>query len=96
MVTRAVNGWVAAYRADLLADAADLREPLDVLQATLADDGDAPTLPQLLARGVSASDTADMLNLAASAMRTIPAPARVRNLAVQRAFQADQAGWADF
>ena len=33
VVTRAVNGWVAAYRADLLADVADLREPLDVLQA---------------------------------------------------------------
>ncbi len=49
VVTRAVNGWVAAYRADLLADVADLREPLDVLQAALADDGDAPTLPRLLA-----------------------------------------------
>ena len=48
MIARAINGWVAAYRADLLSDVADLREPLDILESTLAEDREAAilSLPQ--------------------------------------------------
>ena len=48
VIARAINGWVAAYRADLLSDVADLREPLDILESALAEDREAAilSLPQ--------------------------------------------------
>ncbi len=40
VIGRTLAGWIASYRADLEADIADLREPLQVVQAALASGGD--------------------------------------------------------